>query len=355
MNNIKFLNKIQSYEGGASSIPGKKTVIKLSSNESPFGPSPNVVSKIKEVINKTNRYPDGNYEKLRFALSKKFNLPIKNLFCGNGSDEILGLVCQLFLKKGDEVVIPKSSFLMFEIYTKINGGVVKNSLEKNYHVLVDDIIKKTSSKTKMIFIAQPNNPTGFFLNSKDLRKLISIVPKKIIIVIDAAYAEYITDNDYTTGINFAKKQKNVIVTRTFSKIYGVASLRLGWCYAHQDIIKLINKIRGPFNVNHVAQEAGIAALKERKYELKLIKHNKIWLKKMKRELSDLPIKVYDSKANFLLLNVGKNVKKLNKFLLSKSIIIRTLEKYNMHDCIRVSIGKTSENKKFLSSINSFFK
>ena len=352
---MKSLSNIKIYEGGASNIPGKRKVIKMSSNESPFGPSPNVVSKIRETIRKTNRYPDGEYKKLKKAISTKFNLPESNLFCGNGSDEILGIACQLFLKKGDEVIIPKHSFLMFEIYSKINGGIVKTSRTTKLRFQVEDILNKINSKTKIIFLAQPNNPTGFYLNKKELSKLVKKVPKKIIIILDAAYAEYMTDNEYSTGIDYAKKNKNVIVTRTFSKIYGIASLRLGWCYAHRDIINLMNKIRGPFNVNHVAQEAGIAALRDKKYQLKAIKHNKYWLEKMKFKLSQLPIYVHDSRANFLLLDVGKNASKLNRFLLSKSIIVRTMEKYGLKSCIRVSIGKSRENIKLLDVMDRFYK
>ena len=352
---MRFLGNIKAYEGGASTIPGKRNVIKLSSNESPFGPSQNVILKIRENLKETNRYPDGSYKKLKEALSKKFNLPVANLFCGNGSDEILGIVCQLFLKKGDEVIIPKNSFLMFEIYSRINQGIVKTSTTKELKFQVNDILKRITSRTKIIFIAQPNNPTGFYLNKTDLRKLIKSTPKRVMVILDAAYAEYMTDKEYLTGINFAKKHNNIIVTRTFSKIYGIASLRLGWCYAQKDIIEKMNKIRGPFNVNHVAQEAGIAALKDRKHELKAIKHNKFWIDKIKSELKKLPIKVYDSRANFVLLDVGKNARKLNKFLLSKSIIVRTMEKYGLNNCIRVSVGKSKENRKFLDSMNRFFR
>jgi histidinol-phosphate aminotransferase len=244
---------------------------------------------------------------------------------------------------------------MFEIYSKINGGIVKTSRTTKLRFQVEDILNKINSKTKIIFLAQPNNPTGFYLNKKELSKLVKKVPKRIIIILDAAYAEYMTDNEYSTGIDYAKKNKNIIVTRTFSKIYGIASLRLGWCYAHRDIINLMNKIRGPFNVNHVAQEAGIAALRDKKHQLKAIKHNKYWLEKMKFKLSQLPIHVHDSRANFLLLDVGKNASKLNRFLLSKSIIVRTMEKYGLKNCIRVSIGKSKENIKLLEVMDRFYK
>ena len=185
--------------------------------------------------------------------------------------------------------------------------------------------------------------------------MIKKIPKKIMIIIDAAYAEYMTDNDYSNGLEFAQKNKNVIVTRTFSKIYGLASLRLGWCYAHSNIISSMNKVRGPFNVNQLAQVAGIQALKDKKYTSNSKKHNTLWLNIMNKELSKLPIKVYDSRANFLLIDVGKSVSKLNKYLLSKSIIIRLMDKYKLPSCVRVSIGTANENKKVIKAFKDYYK
>ena len=351
---MKKLKNIKLYEGGISSIPGKKNVTKLSSNESPFGPSVRVQKAISIAKSQTHKYPDGNSIQLKTTLSKKIKLNINNLFIGNGSDEILGIACQLFLNKGDEVIIPKHSFLMFEIYSKISGGVVKQSRTNNLRFDVENILKNISKKTKIIFIAQPNNPTGFYLSKQELKLLITKVPKKIIIIIDAAYSEYVTDKDYSNGIDFAKRHKNIIVTRTFSKIFGLASLRLGWCYAHNDIIQLMNKVRGPFNINQIAQTAGVEALKDKKYVKNSINHNKFWLRKMNNELSKLPIQVCDSRANFLLLNIGKSVKILNRFLLSKSVIVRLMDKYNLPQYIRVSIGTSKENKKFIKSMKEFF-
>ena len=352
---MKNLKNINIYEGGISSIPGKKDVVKVSSNESPFGPSISVKKAISASRLKTNKYPDGNCIELKEAISKSFKLKSSNLFVGNGSDEILGTACQLFLNKGDEVIVPKHSFLMFEIYSKISGGVIKRSATKNLRVDLESLLKSITKKTKMIFIAQPNNPTGFYLSKKDLAMMIKKIPKKIMIIIDAAYAEYMTDNDYSNGLEFAQKNKNVIVTRTFSKIYGLASLRLGWCYAHSNIISSMNKVRGPFNVNQLAQVAGIQALKDKKYTSNSKKHNTLWLNIMNKELSKLPIKVYDSRANFLLIDVGKSVSKLNKYLLSKSIIIRLMDKYKLPSCVRVSIGTANENKKVIKAFKDFYK
>ena len=352
---MKNLKNINIYQGGISSIPGKKNIVKLSSNESPFGPGDSVKKGISQNRFLTNKYPDGNCSELKEAISNNFNLNTNNIFIGNGSDEILSIACQLFLNKGDEVIIPKHSFLMFEIYSKISGGIVKRSATKNLKVDLESLFKSITKKTKIIFIAQPNNPTGFYLSKKDLTKLIKKVPKRVIIIIDGAYAEYMTDNDYSSGLDFAQKNKNVIATRTFSKIYGLASLRLGWCYASSDIVSSMNKVRGPFNVNQIAQIAGIQALRDRKHTIKSKNHNKLWLARMSKELSIFPIKVYDSRANFLLIDVGKSVIRLNKYLLSKSIIIRLLDNYNLPTCIRISIGTSSENKRVLKAFREFYK
>lgn len=347
------LDKIKTYEGGKSNIPGKKNIIKLSSNESPFGPSRKVLKAIKQASGKTNRYPNADSLELKKNICKRYKVPTKNIFVGNGSDEILGLLCQLFLSKNDEVIIPKHSFLMYEIYASINNAKIKYSNVNDYSFIVDDIIKKVTNKTKIIFIAQPNNPTGIYLDRKNLNKLLKRIPKRIMVVIDAAYSEFINNSDYTDGLNLVMKNRNIIVTHTFSKIYGLASLRLGWCAAPERIINLLDRIRGPFNVNQIAQVAGSAALSDTNYEKKVIRHNTIWLKKFKSELAKFPVKVYDSQANFIFIKV-RNATKLNKYLLSNGIIVRTLDNYEIFDCLRISIGTTLENKKFLNLIKKFF-
>jgi histidinol-phosphate aminotransferase len=358
MNTIKTLKNISTYKAGASKILGKNSVIKLSSNESPFGPSQKVLDKIKKISGTTNRYPESGSVELKDSISKRYKLNKKNIFCANGSDEILGLICQLYLTKGDEVIIPNNSFLMYEIYSKINNAKIIKSKTIDYCVDTKSILNSINKKTKIIFIANPNNPTGLYLDKLSLHSFIKKIPKRIIIVLDAAYAEYLDKNDYESGMSYIKKNENIIVTRTFSKIYGLASLRLGWCYANQNIISLLDKIRGPFNVNRIAQEAGAIAVLEKNVEKKLISHNKYWLKKIKDEFNKLPLVVYDSQANFIFIKLRKGIKEkimLNRYLLSKSIIIRTLDNYNMPECIRVTIGTEEENKILISVFKSFFK
>ena len=358
MNTIKTLKNISPYKAGASKILGKNSVIKLSSNESPFGPSQKVLDKIKKISGTINRYPESGSVELKDSISKRYNLNKKNIFCANGSDEILGLICQLYLTKGDEVIIPNNSFLMYEIYSKINNAKIIKSKTIDYRVDTKSILDSINKKTKIIFIANPNNPTGLYLDKLSLHSFVKKIPKRIIIVLDAAYAEYLDKNDYESGMSYIKKNENIIVTRTFSKIYGLASLRLGWCYSNQNIISLLDKIRGPFNVNKIAQEAGSVAVLEKSVEKKLISHNKYWLKKIKDEFNKLPLVVYDSQANFIFIRLRKGIKEkimLNRYLLSKSIIIRTLDNYNMPECIRVTIGTEKENKILISVFKLFFK
>ena len=358
MNTIKTLKNISTYKAGASKILGKNSVIKLSSNESPFGPSQKVLDKIKKISDTINRYPESGSVELKDSISKRYKLNKKNIFCANGSDEILGLICQLYLTKGDEVIIPNNSFLMYEIYSKINNAKIIKSKTIDYRVDTKSILDSINKKTKIIFIANPNNPTGLYLDKLSLHSFVKKIPKRIIIVLDAAYAEYLDKNDYESGMSYIKKNENIIVTRTFSKIYGLASLRLGWCYSNQNIISLLDKIRGPFNVNRIAQEAGSVAVLEKSVEKKLISHNKYWLKKIKDEFNKLPLVVYDSQANFIFIRLRKGIKEkimLNRYLLSKSIIIRTLDNYNMPECIRVTIGTEKENKILISVFKLFFK
>ena len=247
---------------------------------------------------------------------------------------------------------------MYEIYSKINNAKIIKSKTIDYRVDTKSILDSINKKTKIIFIANPNNPTGLYLDKLSLHSFVKKIPKRIIIVLDAAYAEYLDKNDYESGMSYIKKNENIIVTRTFSKIYGLASLRLGWCYSNKNIISLLDKIRGPFNVNRIAQEAGSVAVLEKSVEKKLISHNKYWLKKIKDEFNKLPLVVYDSQANFIFIRLRKGIKEkimLNRYLLSKSIIIRTLDNYNMPECIRVTIGTEKENKILISVFKLFFK
>jgi len=346
--------RIQAYKPGKSNIGKVKNVIKLSANESALG----VSSRVKKVLNSKNvvlsKYPDGKAKILRREISNKFNCDFNKIICGAGSDEIIQMICQLYLKSSDEVIVPQYSFLMYRIYAQIVGAKVIFSKEKNFKVSVLEIIKKVTRKTKIVFIANPNNPTGTYLNKLELLELRKRLKKTILLVLDDAYFEYMKNKDYKSGLDLFKNKDNVVIIRTFSKIYGLASLRVGWGHASKKIINAMNIIKSPFNVNQLAQNAAKEALKDRKFINRSVKHNIIEANKVKNILEKLNISSNEVTANFLLLNFDKCKFSANyvfKKLQSRGIILRsTKEGYNIENKLRLTIGSSKENAIFLSTI-----
>jgi len=346
--------RIEAYKPGKSNTNNITKVIKLSANESALGVSP----KVKKVLNNKNlvlsRYPDSKAKVLRKEISNKFNCDFEKIICGAGSDEIIQMICQLYLKPSDEVIVPEYSFLMYRIYAQIVGAKVIFSKEKNFKVSVSEIIKKVTQKTKIVFIANPNNPTGTYLNKLELLELRKKLKKNILLVLDDAYFEYMKNKDYKSSLYLFKNKDNVVVIRTFSKIYGLASLRVGWGYASKTIINAMNIIKPPFNVNQLAQIAATEALKDKKFINQSVKHNVNEANKVKNILEKLNIFSNDVTANFLLLNFDKCKFSANyvfKKLQSKGIILRsTKEGYNIKNKLRLTIGSSSDNKRFISII-----
>ena len=346
--------RIEAYKPGKSNISNIAKVIKLSANESALGVSP----KVKKVLNNKNlvlsRYPDSKAQVLRKEISNKFNCDFDKIICGAGSDEIIQMICQLYLKPSDEVIVPEYSFLMYRIYAQIVGAKVIFSKEKNFKVSVSEIIKKVTQKTKIVFIANPNNPTGTYLNKLELLELRKKLKKNILLVLDDAYFEYMKNKDYKSSLDLFKNKDNVVVIRTFSKIYGLASLRVGWGYASKTIINAMNIIKPPFNVNQLAQIAATEALKDKKFINQSVKHNFNEANKVKNILEKLNIFSNDVTANFLLLNFDKCKFSANyvfKKLQSKGIILRSTKNgYNIKNKLRLTIGSSSENTKFISII-----
>mgnify|MGYP003689078833 FL=1 len=349
---------IEAYKPGKSNIGKIKNAIKLSANESALGVSP----KVKKILNDKNlilsKYPDSKAKVLRKEISKKFNCDFNRIICGSGSDEIIQLICQLYLKKSDEVIVPQYSFLMYRIYAQIVGAKVIFSKEKNFKVSVSEIIKKITKKTKIVFIANPNNPTGTYLTKLELIELRKKLRKNILLVLDDAYFEYMKNNDYKSSLELFKNKDNVIIIRTFSKIYGLASLRVGWGYASKKIIDAMNLIKPPFNVNQLAQTAATEALRDKNFVNKSVKHNIVEAKKIKNILEKLNIFSNEVAANFLLLNFDKCKFSANYVfnkLQLKGIILRSLENgYNIKNKLRLTIGSNKENTKFIKAIKSIF-
>ena len=349
---------IEAYKPGRSILKKKKKVIKLSANESALGMSSKVLKVLKNKNYKISKYPDSKAIDLRKSISSKFKCDFNKIICGSGSDEIIQMICQLFLKSGDEVIVPQYSFLMYRIYASIVGAKVVFSREKNFRVSVENIIQKVNKKTKIVFIANPNNPTGTYLEKKELVNLRKKLNNKILLVVDDAYDEYMKDKNYSSGLNIFKNKKNVFILRTFSKIYGLASLRVGWGYGDRKIINALNMIKPPFNVNKIAQLCAIESLKDSKFINKSVKHNLFWSKKIKNSLEQFNIFCNKVSANFLLLNFDKcklNVNNVEKKLLKDGFILRDTKTYGIKNCLRLTIGNNSENKFFLKNITKIFK
>ena len=354
MKQLKFRKiDIETYKPGKSRIGNIKNLIKLSANESALG----FRSKIKKNSfnnKKIDKYPDGKCKILRKQISKTYNCDFNKIICGSGSDEIIQMLCQLFLNKNDEVIVPEFSFLMYRIYSKIVGAKVVFAKEENFKVSVKNILSKTTNKTKMVFIANPNNPTGTYITIKEIKYLRKKLNNKILLVIDDAYFEYMKNKDYQNGLNLFKNSKNVFILRTFSKIYGLASMRVGWGYGPKNIINELFKIKPPFNVNKLAQLYATEALKDKKFIIKSIKHNLYWSKKLKKFFESKKIISNSPGPNFFLLNfdfckLSANyvLKKLEK----KGIILRDMKIYNMKNKLRVSIGSSRENALFIKTLN----
>ena len=355
--NFRKIN-IEAYKPGRSILKKKKNVIKLSANESALGMSPKVLKILKSKNYKISKYPDSKAIDLRKLISSKFKCEFNKIICGSGSDEVIQMICQLFLKPGDEVIVPQYSFLMYRIYASIVGAKVVFSKERKFKVSVDDLIKKVNKKTKIVFVANPNNPTGTYLEKKELINLRKKLNKKILLVVDDAYDEYMKDKKYSSGLKIFKNKKNVFILRTFSKIYGLASLRVGWGYGDKKIIDALNMIKPPFNVNKIAQLCAIESLKDSKFIRKSVKHNLFWSNKIKNSLERFNIFCSKVSANFLLLNFGKcklTANNIEKKLLKKGLILRETKTYGIKNCLRLTIGNSMENKFFLKSIEKIFK
>ena len=349
---------LKAYKPGRSFLIKKSRVIKLSANESALGMSKNVNFIIKKLNSDISKYPDGKFRELTYSISKKYNCNQNQIICGSGSDEIIQMLCQLFLSKGDEVVVPEFSFLMYRIYAKIVGAKVIYSKEKNFRVSNDEILKKISRKTKIVFLANPNNPTGTYISKKQILELRKRINKKILLVVDDAYFEYMLNKDYKSGLELFKNKSNVFILRTFSKIYGLASLRIGWGYGSKKIVNELYKIKPPFNVNKIAQLCAFESLKDKSFVKKSVKHNLDWAIKIKKQVNKYNIQTNEIGPNFFLLNF-KNCKLSANFVEKKleasGIILREMNSYGIKNCLRLTIGNTKENLFLIKKLKNIFK
>lgn len=340
-----YLSEIENYVPGKAKV-GSKKATKLSSNENALGSSPKAIVAYQSHISEVVRYADGSCLALREAIAAKNNISADRIVCGAGSDEILALLTAAFAGAGDEVIYSEFGFLMYPISAKRVGARAIKVKEKNLKADIGAILAAITPKTKIIFIANPNNPTGSYLSDSEIRRLIELTPKNILIILDHAYEEFVEEEDYPNAINLVNEFENVVMTRTFSKIYGLASLRIGWGYSSAYIAEILNKVRGPFNVGGPAQLAAIAALHDEEFFMASKKHNKKWLKILFEEFAKIPgLTAHPSVANFILLDFGDvaNCQRVNQKLLDSGIILREMAGYGLPSCLRMTIGIEQEN------------
>jgi histidinol-phosphate aminotransferase len=350
---------IAPYVGGESVLDGRDKVIKLSSNESAFGPSPKAVAAYTEAAESLHRYPDGGCTDLRDALAALHGLDAARIVCGAGSDELISLLCQAYAGPGDEVLYSEHGFLMYPISAKAAGATPVSAPETNLTADVDALLEKINDKTRLLFLANPNNPTGTYLSGDELWRLRRELRDDVVLVIDAAYAEYVTRDDYSPGIDFVDAG-NVVMTRTFSKIYGLGGVRLGWAYCPAGIADVLNRLRGPFNVSAPAMAAGLAALADTDFIDKAKEHNETWLAWTRDRLQDLGLEVPPSAGNFVLARFpeepGRNTdiaEAADTFLKDQGIIVRRMAAYGLDDCLRITIGQEDEMRAVIGALKEF--
>lgn len=347
---------IKPYVQGSAKVKGVQKVIKLSSNENPLGPSPKAINAYKNYTKLLNLYNDGSVPELREAIAKENKISKDRIVCGTGSDELIALITQAYAGVGDEVIFTEHGFLMYPISTMRVGAEPIKVAEKNLRTDVDAVLGGVSENTKIVFIANPNNPTGSYVSRDELLYLRKNLRPDILLVIDGAYAEYVNKKDYTAGIDIVDMGENTIMLRTFSKIYGLAALRLGWAYCPTSIADVLNRVRGPFNVSGPAAAAGVAAIKDKAWTKKSVTHNAKWLKFVSSELKKIGIEPYPSAGNFVLAEFPlgkKSAANADEFLKANGLIARRMESYGLPACLRFTIGLESENKKLISLLRKF--
>lgn len=348
---------IEPYKGGESAVAGIDRVIKLSSNESPLGPGPRAVAAIKAAAAESHRYPDGECLALRKAIGRRYGLDPERIVCGAGSDEIITLLARAYAGPGDEVLYSEYGFLMYAISAKSVGAEPVAASERDLRADVDALLAKTGPRTKILFLANPNNPTGSFLAKDEVARLHARLPRGVLLVIDAAYAEYVTRNDYSAGAELVEANGNVVMMRTFSKIYGLAGLRLGWAYCPPAVADALNRVRNPFNVTHLAQAAGVAALEDVAHVDAARTNNDIWLPWVTAELGRLGLKVAPSVGNFVLVRFPdsprRNADAANDFLCARGIIPRKMGVYKLPHSLRITVGREEEMRALVSALAAF--
>lgn len=348
---------IAPYVAGKSTAkPGAK-IIKLSSNESPLGPSPKAVAAYQAVLPKLSRYPDSQHTELREAIGQVQGMDPARIVCGAGSDELIGLLVHAYTVPGDEVLYSEHGFLMYKIYAQAAGATPVTAPETNLTANVDALLNKVTQKTRIVFLANPNNPTGSYLPAREVKRLRDNLPSHILLAIDGAYTEYVTATDYTSGRELVDAGDNTVMLRTFSKIYALPSLRIGWGYFPALIADVLNRVRGPFNLGTPAIAAGAAAIRDTESLKRAVEHNHHWLAWLTQLLRGLGLNVYPSVGNFVLVEFpvdGKHTAaQANEYLMNQGIIVRDVVNYGLPNFLRITVGLKQENEAVVKALEAF--
>ncbi|MFQ5563370.1 MAG: histidinol-phosphate transaminase [Parvularculaceae bacterium] len=349
---------IRPYKPGASEAPGAAKVYKLSSNESALGASPKAIEAYKSAASSLHLYPDGAARSLREKIGEAHGLDPARIVCGAGSDELLQLLCRAYAGEGDNIVQTEHGFLVYAIAAKACGAEPLFAKEKHLTADVDEIIASVNGRTRIVFLANPNNPTGTYISREKLRTLRRNLCDDILLVIDSAYAEYMEMPDYDAGAALVDDHDNVVMTRTFSKIYGLAALRLGWAYCPDAVADVLNRIRGPFNVAAPALAAGAAALEDQEFVVLNRAHNWTERAHVGQELDRLGISFQPGFGNFLLVNFastpGENAASVQAYLKANGVLVREMGPYGLDDWLRVTVGTEEANRRFIALLEEKF-
>ncbi|MGI9405700.1 MAG: histidinol-phosphate transaminase [Hyphomicrobiaceae bacterium] len=348
---------IEAYVPGESTLPAGVTPIKLSSNETPLGASPKAAAAYADAISNLRLYPDGDATALRHAIASRYGLNAARIVCGAGSDELLSLLANAYLRPGDEAIYTEHGFLVYKIAILAAGAKPVVAPEKNLTADVDAILGCVSGKTRVVFLANPNNPTGTYLPFDEVRRLRDGLREDILLVLDAAYAEYVRRNDYESGLELVATTDNTVMTRTFSKIHGLAALRLGWLYGPATVVDALNRIRGPFNVSAPALAAGAEAIADTAHEDVSVAHNETWIAKLTADIGALGLTATPSVANFILVHFpdvsGQDAQAAEKHFKANNILVRRVAGYGLPHALRISVGTEDDNEAVLAALRSF--
>lgn len=350
---------IEAYVPGQSALPNGVVPIKLSSNETPLGASPAAIAACRKAMTTLERYPDGQATRLRVAIARRYGLDPDRIVCGAGSDELLSLLAHAYLGPGDEAIYTEHGFLVYRIAILSNGATPVVAPERDHTTDVDAILARVTPRTRMVFLANPNNPTGTYIGIEEVRRLRAGLPADVLLVLDGAYAEYVRANDYEAGIELVATTGNTVMTRTFSKIYGLAALRIGWAYGPPAVIDVLNRMRGPFNLSDPAIEAGAAAMEDTAHVDAAAAHNERWLPWLTEEIGRLGIQVTPSVANFLLMHFPatgpRTADAADRHLKSRGLILRRVTAYGLPNAVRLTVGTEAENRAVVSALTEFMR